>query len=46
MKVQTKILLLLILLVLSFISALALMRLFAERRLKAIADERATERIA
>ena len=44
MKVQTKILLLLILLVLSFISALALMRLFAERKLKAIADERATER--
>lgn len=44
MKVQTKILLLLILLVLSFISALALMRLFAERRLEAIADESAAER--
>ncbi|HEV2842085.1 MAG TPA: ATP-binding protein [Chthoniobacterales bacterium] len=44
MKVQTKILLLLVLLVLIFISALAMVRLFSERRLKAIADERAAER--
>ncbi|HYJ04406.1 MAG TPA: ATP-binding protein [Chthoniobacterales bacterium] len=44
MKVQTKILLLLVLLVLIFISALAVVRLFSERRLKAIADERAAER--
>ncbi|MDP9099141.1 MAG: ATP-binding protein [Verrucomicrobiota bacterium] len=44
MKVQTKILFLLVLLVVIFISALALVRLFAERRLKAIADERAAER--
>lgn len=44
MKVQTKILLLLVLLVLIFISALGVVRLFSERRLKAIADERAAER--
>ena len=44
MKVQTKILLLLVLLVLIFIGALGVVRLFSERRLKAIADERAAER--
>jgi signal transduction histidine kinase/ActR/RegA family two-component response regulator len=44
MKLQTKILLLLVLLVLIFINALAVVRLFSERRLKAIADERAAER--
>jgi signal transduction histidine kinase len=44
MKVQTKILLLLVLLVLILISALVLVRLFSERRLKALADERAAER--
>jgi signal transduction histidine kinase/ActR/RegA family two-component response regulator len=44
MKVQTKILLLLVLLVLILISALMVVRVFSERRLKAIADERATER--
>ncbi|HEX8490803.1 MAG TPA: hypothetical protein VF626_07290, partial [Chthoniobacterales bacterium] len=44
MKVQTKILLLLVLLVLILISALMVVRIFSERRLKAIADERAAER--
>jgi signal transduction histidine kinase len=44
MKVQTKILLLLVLLVLILISALMMVRVFSERRLKAIADERAAER--
>ena len=44
MKVQTKIVLLLGLLLVIFISGLVVVRLFAERRLKAIADERATER--
>lgn len=44
MKVQTKIVLLLGLLLVIFISGLVVVRLFAERRLKAIADERAAER--
>ncbi|HSP45974.1 MAG TPA: ATP-binding protein, partial [Chthoniobacterales bacterium] len=44
MRVQTKILLLLVTLVLILISALVVGRLFAERRFKAIADQRATER--
>ncbi|MDQ6808230.1 MAG: response regulator [Verrucomicrobiota bacterium] len=44
MKVQTKILLLLLLVVLTFIGGLTLVRWNAERRFKAIADERAIER--
>ncbi len=44
MKVQTKILLLLLLVVLTFIGGLSLVRWNAERRFKAIADERAVER--
>src|SRR5687767_5876803 len=44
MKVQTKIVLLLVLLLVIFISGLVVVRLFADRRLKAIADERAAER--
>jgi signal transduction histidine kinase/CheY-like chemotaxis protein len=44
MKVQTKIVLLLLLLLVVFISGLVVVRLFADRRLKAIADERAAER--
>ncbi|PZR72802.1 MAG: hypothetical protein DLM73_12385 [Chthoniobacterales bacterium] len=44
MKVQTKILLLLLAVVLIFISALVWVRLVAERRFKTMADQRATER--
>ncbi|HEX8679890.1 MAG TPA: ATP-binding protein [Chthoniobacterales bacterium] len=44
MKVQTKILLLLVLVVLTFIGGLTLVRWNAERRYKAIADARAVER--
>lgn len=44
MKVQTKILLLLLLVVLTFIGGLTLVRWNAERRFKAIADQRAIER--
>jgi signal transduction histidine kinase/ActR/RegA family two-component response regulator len=44
MKVQTKILLLLLLVVSTFIGGLTLVRWNAERRYKAIADERAVER--
>ena len=44
MKVQTKILLLLLLVVLTFIGGLIVVRVNAERRFKSIADERAIER--
>jgi len=44
MKVQTKLLLLLFLVVLTFIGGLTAMRLNAERRFKSIADQRAIER--
>src|ERR1700710_2769052 len=44
MKVQTKILLLLLLVVLTFIGGLTLVRWNAERRFKSIADARAIER--
>ncbi|MEP6810555.1 MAG: ATP-binding protein [Chthoniobacterales bacterium] len=44
MKVQTKILLLLVLVVLTFVSGLTAVRWNADRRFKAIADERAVER--
>ena len=44
MKVQTKILVLLLVVVLSFIGGLTLVRWNAERRFKSIADERAVER--
>ena len=44
MKVQTKILLLLVLVVLTFIGGLILVRWNAERRFKSIADERAIDR--
>jgi len=44
MKVQTKILLLLLLVVLTFIGGLSLVRFNAERRYKSIADQRALER--
>lgn len=44
MKVQTKILLLLVLVVLTFIAGLTLVRWNAERRFKSIADQRAVER--
>jgi signal transduction histidine kinase/ActR/RegA family two-component response regulator len=44
MKVQTKILLLLLLVVLTFISGLTAVRWNAERRFKSIADQRALER--
>jgi signal transduction histidine kinase len=44
MKVQTKILLLLLLVVVTFVSGLILVRWNAERRFKKIADQRAAER--
>jgi signal transduction histidine kinase/CheY-like chemotaxis protein len=44
MKVQTKILLLLLLVVLTFVGGLSVVRYNAERRFKQIADERAIER--
>lgn len=44
MKVQTKILLLLLVVILTFIGGLTLVRLNAERRFKSIADQRAIER--
>ena len=44
MKVQTKILLLLLLVVLTFVSGLVVVRVNAERRFKSIADARAIER--
>ena len=44
MKVQTKILLLLLLVVLIFIGGLSVVRYNAERRFKLIADQRASER--
>ncbi len=44
MKVQTKILLLLFVVVLTFIGGLTLVRVNAERRFKSIADQRAIER--
>jgi signal transduction histidine kinase/CheY-like chemotaxis protein len=44
MKVQTKILLLLLIVVLTFIGGLSVVRFNAERRFKLIADERAVER--
>ena len=44
MKVQTKILLLLLLVVLTFIGGLTLVRVNAARRFKSIADQRAIDR--
>jgi signal transduction histidine kinase len=44
MKVQTKILLLLLLVVLTFVGGLSVVRFNAERRFKLIADQRAVER--